>query len=374
MATKKTIRTISLTGLPRDSNQVKHLTDDFADILEVSTRPATGVTLAGTRGSTGKELSFEYKADDIAELILEDQLAVYCSMDRLENDFFPQAKTRSGGKSSLRLPTHFQPPGWQSRGEGGLRIESFQLLNVKNLAAKAGGKLGAKAIAHLLENKLMGEESLYRLSKNPASENTMDLLPVTTGEISTTQPILVFIHGTFSSTYGSYEQLWKDPRNELWPTLEQHYKEQIYCLEHRTLSRSPIDNAVTLMEKLPKSCTVHLVSHSRGGIVGELLCRGMFVNGREPFTRDEIDAFHRKDSPRIKDFLDDLHAEYDSHRAQLTKLNKLLVDKKPRIEKFVRVACPARGTTLVSGKLDIYCSRLLNLIGLIPALRASPVY
>ena len=50
----------------------------------------------------------------------------------------------------------------------------------------------------------------------------------------------------------------------------------IYAFEHRTLSESPIDNALQLAEALPRDAHVSLVSHSRGGLVADLLCLGDF--------------------------------------------------------------------------------------------------
>jgi hypothetical protein len=45
-----------------------------------------------------------------------------------------------------------------------------------------------------------------------------------------------------------------------------------FRLEHRTLTESPIDNALALAKRLPAGAEIHLVSHSRGGLVGEVLC------------------------------------------------------------------------------------------------------
>jgi len=52
----------------------------------------------------------------------------------------------------------------------------------------------------------------------------------------------------------------------------------------------------------------------------------------------------------------------------------LLSDTKFQVERFVRVACPARGTTLASGKLDRWLSILVNLVGQIPTLKGNPIY
>ncbi len=62
---------------------------------------------------------------------------------------------------------------------------------------------------------------------------------------------------------------------------------------------------------------------------------------------------------------------YLQQAADLKTLSDLLADRRPVIERFVRVACPANGTTLASGRLDLYLSILLNGIRLV--LPAHPV-
>jgi hypothetical protein len=58
----------------------------------------------------------------------------------------------------------------------------------------------------------------------------------------------------------------------------------------------------------------------------------------------------------------------------LDQLASELARKDLRVEKFVRTACPAAGTILASGRLDVYLNVLLNLIGLVPALKENPLY
>ena len=58
----------------------------------------------------------------------------------------------------------------------------------------------------------------------------------------------------------------------------------------------------------------------------------------------------------------------------LRELRDLLTRSRFRVERFVRVACPARGTTLADGRLDRYFGVITNLVGLIPGLRANPFY
>ena len=101
------------------------------------------------------------------------------------------------------------------------------------------------------------------------------------------------------------------------------------------------------------------MSHSRGGLIGDLLCL-------PPLTTDQIAAVGR-DNPDMRDA--------DAHdRAGLQRLSALLAEKQFRIERYARCACPARGTLLASENLDEFLSILTNLIGLVPALAASPAY
>ena len=167
------------------------------------------------------------------------------------------------------------------------------------------------------------------------------------------EPSLIFLHGTASSTAGSFGDLLNNPgyRHQ----LEQHYGPRRYAFEHRSLTDGPIANALELVKTLPVGARLHLVSHSRGGLVGELLARANRVD-REPFTAEDIDHFlaHGKRSGRPG------HGE---DAVRLAELNRELVKRAIRVERFVRVACPARGTTLASGRLDRWASVMLNLLG-----------
>ena len=58
----------------------------------------------------------------------------------------------------------------------------------------------------------------------------------------------------------------------------------VYALDHATLGASPIDNALTLARALPAGTDVHLLTHSRGGLVAEVLARleGLPLPARKP--------------------------------------------------------------------------------------------
>jgi hypothetical protein len=52
-----------------------------------------------------------------------------------------------------------------------------------------------------------------------------------------------------------------------------HYGGRVYALDHPTLGVSPIANALTLVQTLPHGARLHLATHSRGGLVAEVLAR-----------------------------------------------------------------------------------------------------
>ena len=174
--------------------------------------------------------------------------------------------------------------------------------------------------------------------------------------------MLVFLHGTASSTSGSFSELWKPQSGTLIKPLFKYYNGRVLAYQHRTLTQSPIENALALAEGLAQlldqDAELHLVSHSRGGLIGELLARGM-RKGR------------RRSRPTISRLFAGTQAQ--DHDA-LGKLARVLAASRIRITRFVRVACPARGTTLAGGRLDRYVSILVNLASLVPGLKASPVY
>ncbi|MGH8728691.1 MAG: DUF7379 domain-containing protein, partial [Burkholderiales bacterium] len=162
-------------------------------------------------------------------------------------------------------------------------------------------------------------------------------------------PFLVFIHGTLSSCKGSFENLWKANNAagaEARRQLRERYR-QAYAWQHYTLTESPIENALALAKLLPAKAKLHLVTHSRGGLVGDLLCLGQYQSTGEktsasPFASDD--------------------KRYQTRARNLAELIALLGEKQVQVERYVRVGCPARGTTLASNRLDRWLS-IFKLLG-----------
>lgn len=160
------------------------------------------------------------------------------------------------------------------------------------------------------------------------------------------QPLLVLIHGTFVDTFSTFGKLWaQHPQrvNELFT----RYDERVYALDHPTVGASPITNALTLVKALPQGARLHLLTHSRGGLVAEVLalvCGRMNGPAQAAIGADDLACFPGP--------------EHAQHRAELQALAAAVKAKGVRVDRVVRVACPARGTLLASKRLDAYLSVL----------------
>jgi hypothetical protein len=233
---------------------------------------------------------------------------------------------------------------------------------------------GTRALMWAIESRLDRQPGLYRW--NGARGSATDFGAVDQAALSKAaaekQPMLVFIHGTASSTLGSFGDLRVGDR-DVWNTLERHYTGGIFAFEHRTLSESPIENALRLAEALPRGARISLVSHSRGGLVADLLCLENFDALIDQYRSDlpgtgDADA---DEAQRVREGLGPAHAE---HRELLRKLATELRAKTLVARRYVRVASPARGTRLASGNFDLFLSGLLALMGQVPFFFGSPLY
>lgn len=221
------------------------------------------------------------------------------------------------------------------------------------VADKIAGSVGRAVERHQLKGN---EPGLYRVELG----NNFGMTP--SKALTAGQPILLFLHGTMSSCEGSFKGLW-DPKNSAGSDARGQFARrygQAFAWEHYTLTESPIKNALDLIEKLPDGARLHLVSHSRGGLVGDLLCLGQRVQGTEPLSPARIgEIFELAAGVGKPGKQDDAKKQ---QAAQLRQLIETLEKKKITVERFVRVASPSRGTTLASGKLDRWLSvvKLLN--------------
>ncbi|MBD3944270.1 CHAT domain-containing protein [Nocardioides ganghwensis] len=166
-------------------------------------------------------------------------------------------------------------------------------------------------------------------------------------------PFLVLLHGTFSNTEASFGGLLARDHTD-WDAMLGSYDDRLVALEHPTLGLTPVENAVVLAQALPEGARVHMLSHSRGGLVGEVLsCAAQGAPSTQAYDRRKQET----------------HPDV----AAWAELTELVQGKGIRVERFVRVACPARGTILASRKVDKWASYFFNALKLVPGLDAAGV-
>ena len=314
------------------------------------------------------------QGDDVVRVVMENGFVLWTRADDLIRERGQVSQNRDGAPV-WSIDPHPRPRAGTaaSRGERGLLglgIKALEFFGV-DLKGKTAAALGAR-----LELKLLGGHGpgLYACSLDdgfqlaPLAKNAR--LPAGAG------PILVFLHGTASSTQGSFGKLWEGGPEAAGAAARQAlktvYQDRVYALQHRSLTESPIENALALARLLPDQAELHLVSHSRGGLVGELLCLGQRDTASDPLRPDWLGALFEVDrtvaeplgrEPLSPEAGRDRQAAYAEDRARLAQLMEELARKQIRVRRFVRVACPARGTTLASARLDRWLSVLDYLTG-----------
>ena len=237
-------------------------------------------------------------------------------------------------------------------------VEDWLGEKAASLVAPDASWLGAKALMWAIESQLAGEPGLYlwRGDTLSASDRCVAGDP-RLEQAAAAGPMLVFIHGTGSHTMGGFKDLRAAGAEADWGPIARRFGERVFGLEHRTFSESPIDNALQLLRALPVGARVSLVSHSRGGLVGDLVCIGALSDESIAAYRREAPP-NQKETEQQKRLREKVVAE---EQAKLRELRELLDSKKLQIERYVRVASPARGTTLLSDNLDVFLSGLLSL-------------
>jgi CHAT domain-containing protein len=215
-------------------------------------------------------------------------------------------------------------------------------LKLLNVFVKKSVSDGVKSIAERLEDKLVGKteglcvfNSDFSLGKYQPDDKPSDL------------PILLFIHGTNSNTVGAYQ---KFKGSQVWDFMQSSYK-KVLAFEHRTLTKSPLRNVLDLVKQLPMEANLHVISHSRGGLLGDILCR-----------------YSKEDDKSFLGFIDEhirlLKIENrDDDINCIKELDREFGKRKIKVKKFIRVACPAAGTRLASKRLDNIFNAFFNLLG-----------
>ncbi len=200
------------------------------------------------------------------------------------------------------------------------------------------------------DQKVQPKPDLYSLDKD------FRKLPFTNGPDSATY--LLFLHGTLSNVTDAFTGL---TENGSWSELISKYGNNILALEHYTLSVSPLQNALDFLNKCPNNCYLDIISHSRGGLIADILAKCDYNNREQQlvgFSKNELTIVEKDDSGAFK---------------IMNEINEILKTKRIYIGKIVRVACPSSGTTILSKRIDHFFNLVLNAVSLAFGIR-NPMY
>lgn len=83
-------------------------------------------------------------------------------------------------------------------------------------------------------------------------------------------PALLFVHGTFNQSHSGFGGV----PEALLGELHTRYGGRVFAFDHFTISADPSDNVRWLAKALPHGAglTVDVIAHSRGGLVGRVMC------------------------------------------------------------------------------------------------------
>jgi pimeloyl-ACP methyl ester carboxylesterase len=340
-----------------------------------------------SRAGTERLSEVQLSADELLEIEYEDDLRLWLTKDEYEEKLDRQGTREATEPGVLVIPDTLVVGGAEATSRG---VVAWVLKSLKIIGIDVG-KETARDIAAAFESKRdeprrigLGLFRCEMLGSNFALES----LPAVQGAAKSGRAIgpercLIFLHGTASSTHGSFGDLWSPQRAATLDGLRRLYGRNVFAFEHRSMTESPIDNALELAKELDArvqdGTVVDLISHSRGGLVGELMCRMTVANGAAPFDEDDIGLAGSADwlkaaTDLTKEERKTAAEALKGGSAKLIELGAVLAElrrRSIRIRRFVRVACPALGTTLVSRRLDRWAQILLNVGSL--AAKGTPI-
>lgn len=244
--------------------------------FDVHLAARAGPTLAGEPVT----VKVDVKADESALLLVETQGGVYAWQ-------YPKTRVRkapaglgiaAGGGATLVFEL-----GAASRAGAG---PAFGLKDLKGspiwdwVVEKAVGVLRTRvlkfavgkiedAVVEHIEGKL--KEGLTSLADDDATLWRADGTPAKIGACANPPRILLMVHGTFSTTTGSFGALTASAAGQAFLETARKDYDAILGFDHKTLARSAEQNAQAMLDALepllPKGAVIDAIAYSRGGLV-----------------------------------------------------------------------------------------------------------
>lgn len=304
-----------------------------------------------TRGDVPEQI-LEIDENKIIEFEFDDD-SVWIGDKETLREIFPSEFKRSGEIDELYLPEEISS-GESDRGifkKVGIKLLKIFVKKkvIKPKMRELGTKLENKQLAFSGNDfEKVGYGILCHCDEEFELREAKDL--------KADQRHLLFLHGTGSSTKSSFGDL---KESEEYKKLVGDYGAgRILAFQHRSLTTSPLENVLDLVDQLPDGIELDLISQSRGGLVADILVR--FCSDKNGFGKDELEVL--KDYDRERDL------------EVIKEISSLLSGKNITIRKQVRVASPANGTTLASKRLNIFLNVTFNLIGLASGQVGNPIF
>ena len=284
--------------------------------------------------------------EDIIEFIFEDGTEWMTRIGDIE-EVVPNLSLREG-VDKIYIPTHITLKIPDQRGTRKFFLKFIKFFKLKTKIKKV---LKFDKLGEFVDKKINAEEVLYRLT------DAANFTPFNVNS-AVESNYLLLIHGFSSSIKGSFGDLWNSPSQVLWTKMKSIYQQNILAYDHHTISKSPIQNTIDLLNKLPIGANLDILSSSRGGLIADLMSTCSMEGSEEVnfFSPEEIKKLEK---PRLE---------------ELKELAKLAKEKRVKVHRVIRVACPARGTLLLDKRLDIFLNVILGGIGIATGAAATPIY
>ncbi|MBC7849045.1 MAG: hypothetical protein H7Y31_04885, partial [Chitinophagaceae bacterium] len=311
------------------------------DILELKRSFAIGTSVRGVTETHAVDID----DDDVVEIVYDEEISWLCNSDTL-SELFPEVDLNKRSiDDAFVLPVSMSGPVSERGDRGNIFLKFFRIFKKKPIGKKV------RELALDLEKKNLGNKiGLFRVD---AAFQLQSFVAQ-----PSSKPFLLFLHGTNSSTEKSFSDIHGTPT---WDFIQQNFGTNVLAFQHESLTKSPLENTLEVLKALPPQCELFLVSQSRGGLIGDLICRFCGTNeNKRGFSEDEMNVF--RDGNRDNDI------------RKIEEILKLLKTRKISVAKYIRVACPGGGTTLASKRLDDFFNISFNLLGIATGITTNPLF
>jgi CHAT domain-containing protein/uncharacterized protein associated with vWA-MoxR-VMAP ternary system len=272
----------------------------FELVDSIPLRPQTGTgsaaasrrRAAGGRAPTPEPVSLNVpiRADESAVVLLEQDGYYQWSLpDRVARP--ARSRTRRGatvestvGTATFRFDLHategLAAQRAQTRGLGRLVMGGVRAIVLKFAAHVVIDKVISHMEAHVQPGFIVLD------SDDPTAWGRVENIAALKLPTSREPRILLFVHGTFSSTVGDFGSLAAHPWGTDFLAQTRKSYDAVIGYDHRTLSPYPSENASDLLERLrvpsrARAPRIDIVAHSRGGLVVRSLIEQLLPSERD---------------------------------------------------------------------------------------------